>query len=91
MLPSESKYFGMAKDALESLRNDFEIRYQFSGRSPTDAMVLRYAGYCLDVAFAEAGFVPERFLAMWQSAASPDRGTASPASRVPDRDDGGAV
>lgn len=69
MVPSESKYFQMAKVALEGLRVDFELRFSSLGRPPTDAMLLRYAGYCLDVAFAEAGFVPERYLVVLQSAA----------------------
>lgn len=65
MLPSESKYFGMAKAVLDRFGADLESRYQFSGRVPTDAMLLRYAGLCLEVAYAEAGFVPERFVKAW--------------------------
>ncbi len=61
MLPSESKYFGMAKGVLDRFQADLECRYQAYGRFPTDAMLLSYARLCLDVAFAEAGFVPERF------------------------------
>ncbi len=61
MLPSESKYFGMAKGVLDRFCGDLETRYRFTNRAPTDAMLLRYAGLCLEVAYAEAGYLPWRF------------------------------
>lgn len=71
MLPSESKYFGMAKGVLDRFASDLDARYRFAGRAPTDSQILSYARLCLDVAFAEAGFVPERFAGALQVSASP--------------------
>ncbi len=61
MLVSESKYFALAKGVLDRFDRDLESRYQVSGRMPTDAMWLSHCRLCLDVAWAEAGFVPFRF------------------------------
>jgi hypothetical protein len=52
----------MARGVLDQLRTDFELRWSVEHRRPTDAMWLRYAGLCLDVAMIESGYFPLRFL-----------------------------